>query len=69
MKKKPRRLREVYLVSKTKFHSDATEEELCRELGTNDLNTDDGHRITQCKIRQELCFSVVIFASGVEINI
>jgi hypothetical protein len=46
--KKVRKLQEVYLVNKRKFHSSATEGELVQELSTL---TEDGHRIIQCKIR------------------
>ncbi len=43
----------VYLVSKQKFHSVASEEELGCDLEPEHLNTEDGHRVIQAKIRYE----------------
>jgi hypothetical protein len=48
---KKKKLKEVYLVSKKKFHSVATQAELSSELDPGLLDTEDGHRIIQAKIR------------------
>jgi hypothetical protein len=50
-KKKGKKLKEFYLVNSKKFAATASEEELARDLGEDDLGTDDVHRIIQCKIR------------------
>ncbi len=49
--KKVKRVKEVYLVNKTKYHSTATQEELAGDLEEELTNTEDGHRILQAKIR------------------
>jgi hypothetical protein len=49
--KKVPRLKEVYLVSKAKFHSVATEKELNLNMDADLLDSEDGHRIIQAKIR------------------
>lgn len=49
--KKVMRLKEVYLVSKAKFHSVATPEELSADMEPHILDSEDGHRIVQAKIR------------------
>jgi hypothetical protein len=49
--KKVPRLKEVYLVSKAKFHSVATENELNLNMDADFLDSEDGHRIIQAKIR------------------
>jgi hypothetical protein len=49
-KKKPRRLKEVYLVNKEKYHSIVTERELLQEIREDDLN-ESTHKIIQQKIR------------------
>ncbi len=48
--KKPKRLKEVYLVNKVKYHSEVTAEDLKRELRSDDLD-EAAHRIIQYKIR------------------
>ncbi len=49
--KRVKRLKEVYLVSKVKFHSVATEAELNADMEPHLLDSEDGHRIVQAKIR------------------
>lgn len=47
-----KRLKEVYLVSKKKFFSDATRDELEKELILDGIEDDeDTHRIIQFKVR------------------
>lgn len=48
--KRPKKLPEVYLVNKQKFHSVATEEELQREI-TEETMDEKAHQIIQFKIR------------------
>lgn len=48
---KRKKLKEVYLVNKKKFHSVATQAELSSELDLGLLGTEDGHRIIQARIR------------------
>ena len=49
--KKAKRLKEVYVVNKIKYHSTATADELSSEVDPNELDTEDGHRIIQAIIR------------------
>jgi hypothetical protein len=48
---KARKLKEVYLVNKRKYHSLATEEELHRKLDKEEEDMEDIHRILQSRIR------------------
>jgi hypothetical protein len=48
---KKKKLKEVYLVNRKKFHSVATQAELSSELDLGLLGTEDGHRIIQARIR------------------
>jgi response regulator of citrate/malate metabolism len=41
----------MYMVNSQKFASEATAEELAKELSTADIGIEDTHRILQCKIR------------------
>jgi hypothetical protein len=50
-KTKGKKVPEMYLVNSKKAASEATEEEMSRDLTEDDLGTDDAHRILQCKIR------------------
>ena len=47
--KKTKKLREVYLVTKNKFYSEATSEEFEMVLNPNELD-DNSHRIIQAKV-------------------
>jgi len=47
--KKTKKLREVYLVTKNKFYSEATAEEFEMVLNPNELD-DNSHRIIQAKV-------------------
>jgi hypothetical protein len=48
--KHTKKMKDVYLVSKQKFYSEATEEELRRDISMA-CPDDDLHRIVQCKVR------------------
>lgn len=55
-KTKPtKKMKDVYLVSKQKFYSEATAEELSTDISMV-CPDDDVHRIVQCKVRYVLVF-------------
>lgn len=64
---KKMRQKDVYLVDKDKFYSAATADELARDIAEAELDTEDGHRIVQAKIRNcktSLVSCVPILASA-----
>jgi hypothetical protein len=64
MKKKAKKLKEVYLVSKTKYYAEASAEELDRELVLDGLEDNSEiqeiHRIIQYKVRWVPTFHFIL---------
>jgi ribosomal protein L12E/L44/L45/RPP1/RPP2 len=48
---KTKKQKEVYMVNPKKFASEASQEEMTQAFSEADLDTEDLHRILQCKIK------------------
>jgi hypothetical protein len=62
-KKRQKRMKEVYLVNKVKYHCEVSKEELQHDLRVDDLD-ETAHRIIQFKIRYRYLVNVLAPSSA-----